>query len=314
MIKETALLLPCAFMVVEILFTINSWRLKKTRFHWKSFLLSILPAVLPLLLFYGWLQFLNYNNKGVWSDWVFVESSDKGTFSVIVNNILSFSFLNKYAFQNWNQLLLLNFNWVMFGIIILGTFFSLWRLTNQQKAKIRGLIFDADLKIKTVGVIIIFFLAYFILVLSFQTYTITRYGLPLIPLVIIYYAKILYEFTKGKIVLEIISVLLISTITILSLYKSIDPVSIQLWGKDNIAGEEMISLHKNLSGNDGLVYNLQALNISKHRSILANEANDRGTSIYSSSCNWMLPDINNDRKIFDIFGLTKLQPQCESIR
>jgi 4-amino-4-deoxy-L-arabinose transferase-like glycosyltransferase len=51
MIKETALLLPCAFLVVEIFFTLNNWHFKKARFHWKSILLGLLPAVLPLLFF-----------------------------------------------------------------------------------------------------------------------------------------------------------------------------------------------------------------------------------------------------------------------
>lgn len=311
MTKETALLLPVVLLLVESFFALYKWHLKTYNFHWKNFMADFLPAVLPLLLFLGWLEFLKYNNRGVWSEWLFTSSTNTNTFSLILGNIFNLTFLNKYAFQNWNQLLLLNFNWIITGTNIIGTIYYLWHLQDKQKEKIRTSIISANIHLKTITLIVLFCASYYLLVLSLQTWTIPRYGLPVITLALILFATYIYELTKRKLLLKIIVTIILISVTYFALYKSVDPVSKTLWDKGNFIHEEMYNLPDKLAGNDGLFYNLQALKIAKQRSDLIYQANDKGIILHSAQCNWILTKEYIDKQIFTIFKLSKLKPGCK---
>jgi hypothetical protein len=167
-----------------------------------------------------------------------------------------------------------------------------------------------NIRVKTICVIILFFIIYLITVLGFQTFTITRYGLPLIPLALIFYAKFIYELSKESTILKLIFIIVIPIISIISIYYSLDPVSRRMWGTDNFAGQEIYPLNQFLAGNDGLVYNLQALRVAKIRNDTAYLANNNSSHLISPYCFWILPDLKNDDQIFRIFGLNGLTLEC----
>jgi len=88
--KESGLLVPVSIALIEIS------TIKKTYGNKKSFPLGTLFGLaLPFLLAYLWSIFLRINGKPVWSDWNFSETASRGSLYTIVNNLVTFSFLNK---------------------------------------------------------------------------------------------------------------------------------------------------------------------------------------------------------------------------
>lgn len=81
---------------------------------------GLLIALSPLITAAAWFLFLKINGKTLWSDWNFSGTGDKGTIYTIFNNIFSLKLFNKYAYQNWLQLFVLNFNWIFWIIAFLG--------------------------------------------------------------------------------------------------------------------------------------------------------------------------------------------------
>ena len=281
--KETGLILAFSVLIVEIISAIKKRYIKS--------LLSILPFFTAVI----WSLLLKLNQKPLWSDWNFSETADKGSLYTIFYNLVSFNFLNKYAYQNWLHLFVLNFNWVFWILTLLGILLFL------RKNKLT--IFKLTSGLKTFYVIFIFNFVYIISVLSFQTYTIPRYVLPVIPFLLIGTSFCLETITKKSSALKIYLSVPLVIFVVIRLFMSADPISSLLWGKTNILGENMYSIHRHLAGNDGITYNMQYAQIVKKRTekiLLA----DKGTGIVlSDECHWIFPDPNNDNKTIEILKI-----------
>ncbi|MCX6706127.1 MAG: hypothetical protein NTV24_03445, partial [Candidatus Woesebacteria bacterium] len=244
-------------------------------------------ALSPLITAAIWFLFLKISGKTLWSDWNYSGTAGKGTISTILNNLLSLKIFNKYAYQNWLQLFVLNFNWVFWIIIILGIIKSRINLARN----------------KTALSIFLFSFIYFISVLSFQTYTIPRYALPLEPYLYLALAYGSYKLSeKSKLLKVLISIFLVG-ITILRLFTSIDPISLRIWGKTKILGQNIYALNGNqsLSGFDGITYNLQYNLIAKKRTQVIFDKNHN-----TVDCSWIFPDPNNDFKTIKILKLRNI--------
>jgi hypothetical protein len=157
-------------------------------------------------------------------------------------------------------------------------------------------------KTKVILSMLLFFLSYFFAVLTFQTYTIPRYILPLSPLFLLgtsWSLTTIRKLTKINTILVLAPIIFIIGV---SLFSSTDPVSTKIWGKEKIFGENIYTLRDALAGNDGITYNMQyALILKKRTNDILN--NDKANVTISNDCHWLFPDPRNDIITMKILNL-----------
>jgi hypothetical protein len=236
---------------------------------------------------------LKTQNKGLWSDWIFAETASRGAAFTIYNNLVKFKLFNVYAYQNWKQLFFLNFNWCFWLLIVCGLIFKVSKIHNLKVN-----FFFSSQKAKTVAILITFCLFYLISVLSFQTYTIPRYALPIYPFLYLASSVLFMEMFHSKKLLFKVALTVLPIVTYLQLFYSIDPVSKKLWGEIQVLDETLYGLNSHLSGNDGMTYNIQYLKILKGRTILLEQKPKQPVN-----CQWIIPDPNNENKTFKILQI-----------
>lgn len=248
-----------------------------------------------------WFVFLKLHGESVWSDWNFSETSQKGTIYTILNNLFTLKLFNKYTIQNWLQFFVLNFNWLLWIIILLGITI---KRSGLNKKYLKRLVTKTFTNKSLMGAFI-FCVAHFIAVLSFQTYTIPRYALPLEPFFYLAVAYGSYQISKRSNLSKVFVYIFLCGLTIVRLFTSTDPVSTHFWGKGEILGQSIYALNQapSLSGFDGITYNLQYNLIVKKRSDLI-----LGKTKGSNDCSWIFPDPNNDLKTVEILKIRKVNP------
>jgi len=260
-------------------------------------ILRIFYLILPLIAYYFWNLFITINGQTAWNDWNFSATANKGSLYTIINNLLTFNFLNQYAYQNWEQLFLLNFNWILWLILVSGA--TIFIVNNFKSVK--KLLKAGEQGIRTIIIVVLFSLLYFFTVLSFQTYTIPRYALPILCLSIIGISWTIAKFINIlNLQLKTVFIALFTSLILLRLFYSVDPVSISLWGKTDILNQSLYALNSHLAGNDGITYNMQYNLIVKTRSDKIKNARNY---VISNQCNWIFPDPNNDYKTIMILKL-----------
>lgn len=289
MTKETALLFPISFLFTQVIFLFIRGNTKKIK---KDFLYIFLP----LLVFFIWSYFLKINGKSSWQEWIFTSTASKGTIYTIINNILTFNFLNKYAYQSWEQLFILNYNWVYWLSSFVGFIFI---FNKNFLKKVKKTILKGGLRTRIIISIILFNLFYILGILSLQTFTIPRYHLPIIPFLLIALSLSLNLLLKTKI-LKYFTACLLSVVILISLFYSNDPISKKLWGNSQVLGENLYGLNNHFAGNDGITYNIQYLVLIKKRTI---ELSSKRSKFDSNNCRWIFPDPNNDLKTIKILNL-----------
>lgn len=277
LVKETGLLIVGVFLIIEIVYILTK----------KGKLLRLVPYTLPFLTYFLWDLFLKINGRGAWKDWIFTETADKGTFYTIVHNILTLQIFNKYAGEHFLQLFFLNFTWVMVGFSVVITCFIFYKKKNFKKFLLQLATFDQ--KSKVVLCIISFSVLYALTVLTLQTYTIPRYALPIIPFLILWFSVSVIQL-KNYLV-KTLSIFIVFIFSTLGLFLSIDPIANTIWGKTNVLGEELYATNQKLSGNDGLTYNYQYLQIIKKRTNII----QKNLNFPGEYCYFLFPDPNNDK-------------------
>lgn len=90
----------------------------------------------------------------------------------------------------------------------------------------------------------------------------------------------------------------------ISLFSSVDPISLAIWGKEKVLGQEIYAVRKKLAGNDGITYNMQYALIAKKRTRQILAAKSTGGTVFSEDCFWIYPDPRNDRKTNEILKLS----------
>ena len=207
-------------------------------------------SFIPLVILAWYIEFLHFSGYHLWNDWNFSPNPKQGSFMTMVNNIIKLQLFNKYAYENWLHLFVFNFNWV-YWIFALCSFFFL-------KTK------EIKKKLAPIGIYLIVFL---ITVLSFQTFTINRYVLPLLPFV-----YILASYTVMKLRFTPFFITLLLIVSLVSLTNSADPVSNLLWQKTQVL-DQKIYLNHPLDGDDGITYNMQYLTIMQERTTMLETGN-----------------------------------------
>lgn len=195
---------------------------------------NLLPLILPFIAMLGWLFFLAFTGRHLWNAYNFSETQSHGSLYTMFYNVLTLHFLNPYAYENWMHLLIFNFNWLFTVLAVMAI-----RYVSLEKHK------------KTFYVIGIFSGIFFIMVLSFQTWTINRYVLPLLS-----FLYMLAAYGALKLRHTTFWVTFLISIALLSLSYSIDPLSNTIWPRRTVLNETFY-LKEELDGGDGLTYNLQ---------------------------------------------------------
>ena len=273
LIKETALVFPVAIFIVELFYI-------KQLIHNKKKLQILFFLCFPLLVFLGWLSFLHLIHQNSWNDWLFTPTAKKGTFYTVAYNLITLHLFNVYAYEQWRHLFIFNFHWVYWIVLLIGV-----AVLFLYRRPTRAFLCSGEQNLKTILVIILFSLAYIFSVLTIQTYTITRYIVPLMPLLLLgvsWSISLISRYRHGA-GLALTSVVFI--ISILSLFFSVDPLSSMLWGKTTIFNQKLYNVFTNLSGPDAIEYNLQYLMLARTRSSII--SSPAAIAIESTDCNWL---------------------------
>lgn len=283
--KETGLLALGLFFLIDVLFSIKNLHKK---IH-KIFAIYLSPV----LAYAIWTYFLKTSGKGAWKDWIFTDTAEKGTFYTITYNILSLRIFNEYAIQHYLQLLLLNYNWV---IIFVSLLVSLLYFSNLENRKHFRKTLKGGNK-RTILFIALFCFSYALTVLTLQTYTIPRYGLPITPFILLWFAVIVAQLKHA--LFRWFFIIAVSCVLALGLVTSVDPLA-KSWGTISVLGQSMYDTDLRKSGNDGIAYNFQYLVLSKIRSDFLYAPRE---SISKTDCFWLTPDPNNDYQTFTVLHI-----------
>lgn len=196
----------------------------------------------PIIILAWYIEFVHFSGNHLWNDWNFSNTSKDGSALTMILNVVTLQMFNKYAYENWLHLFIFNFNWVYWIFTIISFYYI---KTSEMK--------------KNLIPIALYFFIFTILVLSFQTFTINRYVLPLLPFV-----YMLASYGACKVKFNTMSIVILVLISFISLFTSIDPLSNLIWQKTPLLGEN-IYLNKNLDGYDGITYNMQYIDIMQKR-------------------------------------------------
>ncbi len=227
--KETAIFFAASILISDVLVKKNV-----------SF-----ATFVPIVLLIWYVEFVHFSGYHLWNDWNFSPTAKDGSLLTMVNNIVTLKLFNKYAYENWLHLFIFNFNWVYWIFALV----SLPFIKTTEKKK----------ELAPIG---IFFVIFLITVLSFQTFTINRYILPLLPFVYLF-----ASFGVSQLRLKPVFISLLLVISFLSLSHSIDPLSNAIWPKTQVLGESVYLNHP-LDGDDGITYNMQYLSLMHERTTL----------------------------------------------
>lgn len=300
MTKETGLVL-----VGCVICALSGVAIAKKQSYYGNFLYDVISVGLPVGIFLSWTSYLKGQGIGAWSDWIFASTAGKGAFYTTFNNLVSGSWINSYTRQHWSNLFLLNFEWVYWIIaVFVGAplFIRHWREKYSYENLATWLVIGS------------FTLSYVMFVLTFQTYTIPRYVLPVVILSLpiqAYGIDFLIE-RAGR--TRIVWLCCFVLFCWFRLFFSLDPVSLALWGTDTVLGEKIYNTKVHLAGNDGLTYNLQYLKIARTRDHMIRMVEIHSTFLSAPACAWVFPDPNNEGKVLESLGFRTALFAMESCR
>lgn len=261
--KESAIVFPVSVLAVSIYF--------RRKIHLYHFL--------PVVVFVVWVLFLHSTGHQLWNTWNFSGTASQGSAFTLVYNLVTLKIFNQYAYENWLHLFVFNYNW-FFWLFALYGIFSVLRSKKHHAHSLQLLV-----------MLVVFTITYCLTILSFQTYTINRYVLPILPFVYMMAAVGLMHIPL-KYIFATIFVIVIAA----SLLTSDDPVSNKIWKKLTLLNQEIYL--GSIDGPDGINYNIQFLQMAKQRDQI----------ILSGNCAPYKGEIDYDKNTFTYFGA----PGCKN--
>ncbi|SMC26522.1 4-amino-4-deoxy-L-arabinose transferase [Andreprevotia lacus DSM 23236] len=307
MAKETAALLPAAFILQWLLGWLVARHAGAPRPEWRKLLLPI--AALGTLA--AWIVSLKLQGRPEWSDWIFAPTGNQlGAFGTIMANIRTGELWNDYAVQNWLHLFVLNFQWVYTLAALFLISGSLWHWFHRKddEAAVTPALFATPWP-----AMLLFGSGYALLVLTFQTYTITRYVTPAAVLLLVPATMAISRWLDRSGALRPLLLSLGVALMVVRMFWSVDPVSIRIWGREMVMGQTLYGVNRQLAGNDGLTYNMQFQRIIAGRTRLLDEARQSTGPVRAPDCNWVFPDPRNDKQVTAILGYIPpgTDPTCQ---
>ena len=297
LIKETGILLPISVGIIEGILIIHAFCQRK-----RISVKHVMSILTPFIVFYGWYLYTTSFNQSLWNEYIFTPTAKYGAVYTVFSNLITLHFLNGYAYQQWLQFFILNFNWVFWLVIILVF------LNTLHKKGISPFISNIDLnKKKEFTQLGLFSFLYFLTVLSIQTFTIPRYALPLYPFFILLSAISIHVITPSGSKAKIMLYFIISILLFIRLFFSLDPFSIRIWNTSNILNENLYSLQSTIDGNDGITYNMQYLLLTHKRSAIFYILRNHQYTLSLYNCDFLFPDPSNDKRTLPILGFLDTQ-------
>jgi 4-amino-4-deoxy-L-arabinose transferase-like glycosyltransferase len=291
--KETGVLIPASILAVEAGYAIADI-LRHKRIQSR---LNAVFLIFPFIVSWFWTRIAASYGKGLWGDWIFSDTASKGSVYTVVHNLITLEIFNKYAYQSWMQLFFLNFNWIYWLVLFvcLFAYFDKYGFVKMKNSLLSG-----DSHTKTICAALLFAAGYALMVLSFQTYTIPRYAMPVLAVLTVAVSWAIFNLSNLYLRWGILVIM--SMIACASLFFSVDPVSLAIWGGKSALGQALYDTPSKLAGLDGLTYNYQFLLMAQERSarLFAMHGGQR-TGLAADY--WVSPDPNNDLKTLAILKI-----------
>ncbi|HMS22316.1 MAG TPA: glycosyltransferase family 39 protein [Candidatus Levybacteria bacterium] len=297
--KETGLIALLSFFIID------TFPIKKTFLKNLSFLF---PYGLPASAYLLWSLFLHISGKSAWKDYIFSETAQHGSFYTIINNLLFFKFINFFFLTHALQVLFLNFLWVL----LLITFFFLFRylIVGKNRQNFKLFITSGSKNSRLFLFMFLFSAIYTLCILTFQTFTIPRYELPIIPFLLFLSLTAIWTI-KNKYV-KLFFLYIFFMFLIVGLFFSTDIIGKHIWGTHMYFGQKIYNTEKTISGNDGATYNIQFLFASRSRTMRLKWYKDNDTPVPFSECKVLFPDPKNDRITMQLFGFENISSCLKS--
>lgn len=267
LMKETAALLIIAFFLAWSILTI--FQKPPARIKIREFLNLVLifsPAILTLFI---WRQYVIHLGTTEWRDTIFI-TNGAGSYETVMHNLFTLQIFNRFLKENLTNALWLNFQWVYLLMILL---IIPW--TWQKIIK----LFSNRAQAAFLTTVVCFTLIYILLVLSFPTWTVLRYSIPILLMLYLVLA-ILISKLSGKIYSALLTGLVILSL-IANLY-SLDPLT-----SNKLVPYYGINLYDLPfwdGGPDRLIYNSQFLQAVKNQNIIIQKAISVNADIILTNC------------------------------
>lgn len=198
LMKETALVIPLLFLL---------WLIIKKRFNFFLFI--------PFFVVWGgWLFYSNVNQLTAWRDVSGFFPSGSSSFQIVMDGVFRLKLFNSYLLSHLFNLFVFNFQWVYLALIVSCLFI-------RRASKFPPIII----------LLALISAGYIILALSYPTWTIVRYTLPLYPFLFLLLAFLIFRLPKYLRMLFIFTAL---STTLISNIGSFDPITRKIFPGDKI--------------------------------------------------------------------------------
>jgi len=154
------------------------------------------------------------------------------------------------------QFFILNSSWILTLSILIGAGAFVLRTLRRRRT---GRILAGRSDLWAIGLV---FLGYVYVLTSFVTFSNPRYVLPALPLLILLFYRALLELIRSSQV-RVIVIFVIAVFAVVQVYRTVDPVSMQLLGTVQVGEHEMLAMNSfthefaGLAGRDQIIYNLE---------------------------------------------------------
>jgi 4-amino-4-deoxy-L-arabinose transferase-like glycosyltransferase len=307
--KETALLI-----VVWVVFLLCLAQLIKKKIFGRqvSFFIKVTPVlVFTTTLFIFWHSLKGFYGLTEWRDTIY-SSAEKSSFQVVAENLFLFRFLNKFFFQNLINCFVLNFQWLysIFTIFMCPLLFKVLITKVREQKSIKDFInvIFISKQAQYALVLLSITLVYGILVLSFPTWTVIRYGLPCyigLSFLMSFCIVQLSTPPKNSVLCFFLLLLFLSNLT------SVDPLTNYLYpGVYTTHEQKFYNIDFSTNGPDRIAYNQQFLRATKHQNAMIKDFVEANADVIVGNC----IDLKLGEKLYSINVYNEYYPGLRSHR
>lgn len=268
--KETGLLFILAGSAILLLDILRTWVLER-KFPVRKVMRALL-ALLPGAIAWGiWQYLLRQYQQTEWRDFLF-NPGGQSSFEIIYRNIIEGKLFNKHLFGNLLNLGVYYSQW-LYTFIFALTVSCVASLTLLEKKRVFS---------PTTYLSAFFALTYLLLALSFPTWTVLRYGIPVLFFFLVILATSFQSLSISAVTVITALFVLINGVT---LYYSVDPYMKKKFG-DNIQiyGVDTYAVPFELNGPDRYNYNLAILRATKKQNQLLAFAYKNDIDVMVTNC------------------------------
>jgi hypothetical protein len=270
--KETAILVPLAFFLLEGWEQIRDCKL--TGFKLKSATKRFLVFLPVTLSFLGWQIFMRVYGITEWRAENFGSVKGANSYLVHLNNLLHLKMFEPTSNFRYNlfHAFVFNFHWIYsLAALVLVLSYKAWRSFEGRPLN--------DLQLKCLKFMAIYGILNVALVLTYETFALTRYVIPVV-VVTFFYLALGLEQVENKTIRNIIGFSILG-ILLSSGFVSADPMTEKFYGRTDIAGQMAYRFPIKIVGDDSYAYNFQFRNVMNLQSEVISNAIKISSSVVS---------------------------------